>query len=237
MTAICLFSLYAADENSALTLSAMQKKNLLLEYMFYKGFLAEIIAYVKPFGILRRIQSLEELQKLYKPDQNAYTLAKVACRDICHIIQRSSDEDKECLVRLFVRYNVEPVVQNKLYLVQQSLDPSSQLHDKIKANFTSGIKDLFNAFYLQSLLEIPFIEDQEFDILYQQKMEHALDYLSKATFFQASFEIEEPQEVKSLLSEKRFEAEEFDHFLAIAFAETEEIVNFHLKQYDPYCGF
>lgn len=236
MTAISFFSLHAADENSVVTLSAMQKKDLLLDYMFTRGFVDEIVPYIKPYNIIRKIASLQELCRLYQPGQQAYALAKATCRDICHIIQRSSSENKETIIRLFVRYNVEPVVQCKLHAVKQSLETSGPAREQIKTQFTCGIKNFLNVFYLQQSLEIPWIEDEEFDSLYQEKMEQTLKHLSRAVIFQGSFEVEEPQIVKDLLAQHNLDSQELDGFVAIAFQETEEILQVQLKQYDPHCG-
>lgn len=231
------FTLYAASDNSEIALlSSAEKQDLLLGYMFNKGFVDEIIPCVKPYNIVRRIESLQELRRLYQPGQQAYGLAKSTCRDICQLIQLTSLEHKESMVRLFIRYNVEPVIQNKLYVVQQALETAGPAHEQIKIQFAQGIKNLFNAFYLQQSLEIPFIEDQTFDILYQERMEQALEYLSRAVIVQASFDVEEPQIIKDLLSKNNLDSAEIDVFVAIAFDETKKILAAHLKQYDPHCG-
>jgi hypothetical protein len=226
----------AANQVDVISYTTAEKQSLLLTYMFSKGFIDEIIPCVKPYNIVRRIESLQELRRLYQPGQQAYGLAKSTCRDICQLIQLTSLEHKESMVRLFIRYNVEPVIQNKLYVVQQALETAGPAQEQIKTQFTHGIKNLFNAFYLQQSLDIPLIEDRTFDIMYQQKIEQALEHLSRAVIVQASFEVEEPQIIKDLLSKNDIDSAEIDAFVAIAFDETKKILAAHLKQYDPHCG-
>lgn len=229
----CAF--HAADHDLSVTLSAAEKQNLLLEYMFNKNFVPDLIPYVKPYNIYCRIEAMQKLRGLYQPGHPAYALAKATCRNIYHLIQQPSLDDKESMIRLFVRYNIEPVIHNKLFAVQRSF-ASGPDQEQMKMNFTQGITALFNAFYLQQALGIPCLEDQEFDGLYQKKMEQALKHLYKAASSEVPFEIEEPQRIKDLLSKNTIDPAEINEFVAIAFDETRKIAKSYANQKDPHCG-
>ncbi len=227
----------AAHQLDIASYTTTQKQNLLLSYMFSKGFVAEIVSCIRPYNIVCRIELLQKLRRLYQPGQLRYVLAKNSCKDICWLIQATSLQHKDDIVRLYVRFNLEPVIQNRPYVVQQWLEGAGQSKERTRAAFADGIKTLFDALWLQQLLEIPLIEDQEFDTLYQQKMEQSFEHLSRAITFQASFEVEEPQIIKDLLSKQVSDQAEIDTLVAVAFDQTREILDMYVKQDDPYCGF
>lgn len=225
----------AEGQDGIASLTGPEKQNLLLEYMFNKNFVPDLIPYVKPYNIYCRIEALQKLRGLYQPGHPAYALAKATCRNIYHLIQQPSLESKESMIRLFVRYNIEPVIQNQLHTIQKSF-ASGPDQEQMKMNFTQGITALFNAFYLQQALGIPCLEDQEFDGLYQKKMEQALKHLYKAASCEVPFEIEEPQRIKDLLSKNDLDPAEINEFVAIAFDEARKIARAYVNQNDPHCG-
>lgn len=227
----------AAHQIDIASYTTEEKQNLLLSYMFSKGFIAEIVPCIRPYNIVCRIELLQKLRGLYQPGQLRYVLAKNSCRDICRLIQATSLQHKDEIVRSYVRFNLEPVIKNRPYAVQYGLEGTAHIKERTRSAFADGIKTLFDALWLQQALQIPLIEDREFDILYQQKMEQSFEHLSRAITFQASFEVEEPQIIKDLLSKQGSDAAELDTFVAVAFDQTREILDMYVKQDDPYCGF
>lgn len=232
----CFLGLQAADQCSIATLTVAQRKDLLFEYMLNKGFANEMIPYIKPYNIVGRVELLQALNRLYKPGGEAYELTKMTCRNIFRMVEQASPDNKESMIRLYVEYNIAPMVRDNPYCAQKTFEMITASEESVKAPFVSGIKDLLNLCYLQQALEIPSIEDQEFDELYKKKMSEALKSLQDAAFFKTAFEVEEPQAIKELLSKNDLNSAQIDGFVAIAFDETRKILNTHQKQDDPYCG-
>ena len=98
-----------------------------------------------------------------------------------------------------------------------------------------GLQSIFHDESLDKIPMLPTPREVK-DNSMHQNMERALHHLRSAATFQVSFEIEEPQMIKELLSKNKLDPAEIDKFVVIAFDETKEIVNAHIKQNDPYCG-